>query len=107
MGQKIYITEFGQFINMGGLFTSGNQKIGKSTLNVLEAISSRWPANPTDVALQLGEKGSTKKLSAKYLYHFKKLRDMELIQLKKTGNTYVAWPTDIEKLRVIHELVRG
>ncbi len=23
------------------------------------------------------------------------------------GNTYVVWPTDIEKLRVIHEMVRG
>jgi hypothetical protein len=32
---------------------------------------------------------------------------MGLIDVKKVGNTYIAWPTEIEKLRVIHELLKG
>ena len=35
-----------------------------------------------------------------------KLKKLDLIDMKKMGNTYVAWPTDIEKLRVLHEMMR-
>ncbi len=92
---------------MVSLFTKRKHKLGNSTLKVLKAINSRWPANSNDIAKELGEDGNAKAVSAKYLYHFKKLERLELIQMKRMGNTYVAWPTDIEKLRVIHEMVRG
>jgi len=67
----------------------------------------RWPINPLEVAEILGDNGKTKSLSAKYVYHFKKLNKKGLIRLKKMGNTYVAWPVELEKLRTIHELLRG
>ena len=88
------------------LFTEEKRKLGSSALRVMKAIGSKWPTNPLEVAEELGDRGSSKTLSAKYLYHFKKLHGMELIQMKKTGNTYIAWPTDIEKLRIIHEMVK-
>jgi len=91
---------------MGGIFAEKVNNISHSSMKVLKAISSKWPASAVEVAEELGDNGNAKRLSAKYLYHFKKLHGMELIQLKKAGNTYIAWPTDIEKLRVIHELVR-
>ncbi len=92
---------------MVSLFAKKKYRISSSTLKVLKAISNRWPANSNDIAKELGEDGNAKAVSAKYLYHFKKLEKLELIQMKRMGNTYVVWPTDIEKLRVIHEMVRG
>ena len=88
----------------------GNAKVEKvsgSTTKVFQIIHSKWPINPLEVAEHLGDNGKVKTLSAKYLYHFKKLAKKELIQMKKVGNTYIAWPAEIEKLRVIHELLKG
>jgi len=81
-------------------------RLGRQTKNVFDVITSKWPANPLEVAQELGETGATKSISAKYLYHFKKLKDIGLINMKKIGNTYIAWPNDMEKLRLIHELLR-
>jgi hypothetical protein len=93
---------------MARMFSSDpvNGRIGNVTKDVLEAICREWPVNPQDVAKSLGENGSNKAMSSKYLYHFRKLKRMELIEMKKTGNTYVAWPMDMEKLRVIHEMLK-
>jgi len=82
------------------------KEISNSTLRVFKIICSKWPLNPFEVAKELGENGKSKTLSAKYLYHFRKLKRMDLIEIKKLGNTYIAWPIDIEKLRMIHELLK-
>ena len=82
-------------------------RISGTNHKVFKIIHSHWPVNPLEVAEHMDEKGSAKSLSAKYLYHFKKLAKSELIHMKKIGNTYVAWPAEIEKLRMIHELLRG
>ncbi len=82
-------------------------EISKVTSKVFKVIHSRWPINPLEVAEHLGDDGKVKTLSAKYLYHFKKLAKTELIHMKKIGNTYIAWPAEIERLRVIHELLKG
>ncbi|MFH8086581.1 MAG: hypothetical protein QW609_02050 [Candidatus Aenigmatarchaeota archaeon] len=83
------------------------KKVSQITAKVFEIIHSRWPTNPLEVAEILGDRGKEKTLSAKYLYHFRKLKEMGLIDMKKVGNTYIAWPTEIEKLRVVHELLKG
>ena len=83
------------------------RKLNKTSLEVLKIMHANWPTNPLEVAREMGEKGNNiKSLSARYLYHFKKLRDSEFIRLKKLGNTYIAWPIDVEKLRLLHEMVR-
>ncbi|MHA2329826.1 MAG: hypothetical protein ACXACR_15020 [Candidatus Hodarchaeales archaeon] len=81
-------------------------ELGTSTLKVFKTICDRWPTNPLEVANEHGDKGKAKSLSAKYLYHFRKLEKARLIHMKRLGNTYIAWPVDMEKLRVIHELLR-
>lgn len=83
------------------------EKVSKVTSKVFHVIHSRWPINPSEVAEHMQDKGKVKTLSAKYLYHFKKLAKKELIHIKKIGNTYIAWPAEIEKLRTIHELLKG
>lgn len=82
------------------------EKVSKVTSKVFKVIHSRWPINPLEVAEHLNEKGKVKTLSAKYLYHFKKLAKKELIHMKKVGNTYIAWPAEIERLRFIQELLK-
>lgn len=83
------------------------KKLSNSTAKVFEIIAKNWPANPLEVAKVLNDKGNEKALSAKYLYHFKKLYKLRLIRMKKVGNTYIAWPAEIEKLRVMKEILEG
>ncbi|MEM5772704.1 MAG: hypothetical protein QXL86_00525 [Candidatus Aenigmatarchaeota archaeon] len=86
------------------------EKIKKLSINsakVFEVISRNWPTNPLEVAKFLGDDGDKKSLSAKYLYHFKKLYKFKLIRMKKIGNTYIAWPIEIEKLRIMKEFLSG
>jgi len=82
------------------------KKLTSKNRSVFKIISNKWPVNPLEVAKYLGEEGDVKKLSAKYLYHFKKLHEKDLIRMKKVGNTYIAWPVEIEKLRLVHELTK-
>ena len=81
-------------------------ELGTVSLKVFKTICDKWPTNPLEVAKGHNDNGKVKSLSAKYLYHFKKLEKAELVYMKKIGNTYIAWPADMEKLRVIHELLR-
>lgn len=78
-----------------------------STVRVLDVIRKNWPTNPLEVAEALKDRGKEKSLSAKYLYHFKKLHKLKLIRMKKIGNTYIAWPTEIEELRVMRNILKG
>ena len=61
------------------------ERLGSVTKDVLEVISAQWPVNPLEVARALGENGKGKTMSSKYLYHFRKLRQMELIEMKRTA----------------------
>ena len=88
------------------LFSGKKKEINEFSLRVLEVIKEEWPTNPLEVARIFNDNGNMKALSAKYLYHFRKLKKLELVDMKKIGNTYVAWPVDIEKLRVLHEMMR-
>lgn len=89
-----------------GLFSNKKEEVNEFSLRVLEAIKEKWPTNPLEIAKMFNENGNVKTLSARYLYHFRKLKKLDLIDMKKMGNTYVAWPTDIEKLRVLHEMMK-
>ena len=82
------------------------KKLSKANIKVLNVVLSKWPINPQEIAETFGDRGKPKTLSAKYLYHLKKLDEMDLIAMKKLGNTYVAWPQEIEKLRDIQELFK-
>lgn len=83
------------------------KRLSSSSSRVLEAIKASWPANPLEVAEFLNDQGNQKSLSAKYIYHFKKLKKAGLIMMKKVGNTYIAWPVEVEKLRLANEVLKG
>jgi hypothetical protein len=79
---------------------------------IMIIIEKEWPVSVTEVAKHLGifkEGMNEKKRKAaigKIIYHVKKLKEMEKIRTKKIGQTVIIWPHDIEKLRVLHEMLR-
>lgn len=83
------------------------KRLSEKTREVYEVVRDDWPVNPVEVGRQLEGASDTPRLSAKYLYHFRKLEDAGLIRLRKVGNTYVSWPVEIERLRVIQDLMGG
>lgn len=79
---------------------------------IVVVVDKSWPVSVTGIAEQLGifKKGMNEKKRkaaiGKIIYHVKKLKEMEKIRSKKIGQTVIIWPNDIEKLRIIHELIK-
>jgi predicted transcriptional regulator len=73
--------------------------------NILENIEHHWPAHVKELVRNLGfevNNNNIKKIS----YHLKELEKAENIRTKRIGKALVAWPHDIERLRVIYELLK-
>lgn len=75
-------------------------------------IEDDWPVSVTEISTHLGifkrgmDEKKRKAAIGKISYHIKKLKDVDKIRTKKIGQTVIIWPHDIEKLRVIHELIK-
>lgn len=78
---------------------------------VFDIISNNWPTHATEIAESLGYDVSTKeaqkKSVAKIKYHIDQLARDQKVRVKKIGQALVCWPSEIEKLRMVHELVKG
>ncbi|MBN1385513.1 hypothetical protein JW968_00880 [Candidatus Woesearchaeota archaeon] len=75
------------------------------TQKVYEIIQKEWPIHPSGVCRTLGLETTVSNIS-KIKYHFDMLAKQSKIRTKKLDRALVAWPTQIEKLRVMHELMR-
>lgn len=75
------------------------------TQRVYEIISKEWPIHPSDVCRGLDIPTNSSNIS-KIKYHFDLLENKNLISTKKLDRALVAWPLEIEKLRVMQELIR-
>ena len=79
---------------------------------IMIVIEKEWPISVTGIAEHLGifKRGMNEKKRkaaiGKIIYHVKKLKDEEKIRTKIIGQTVIIWPVDIEKLRVLHEMLR-
>lgn len=79
---------------------------------IMETIEKEWPVSVTQIAKHTGlhkekiTEKDRKAIVAKIVYHIKILEKEEKIRVKKIGKTTVTWPTEIEKLRVIHEMLK-
>jgi len=72
---------------------------------VLKAIEDDWPIHTRELASKLGlepNNSSIKKIS----YHVQKLEKAGKVRTKRIGLALTAWPMEMEKLRVIHEMLR-
>lgn len=73
---------------------------------VLKVIENEWPVSVTHVVEKLNEVAGSKFSLQAVKYHFDSLEKTGSIRIKKIGRNLVAWPTEIEKLRMIHELLK-
>lgn len=73
---------------------------------VLQVIESEWPASVSNVVKKLNEMNGSRFSLQSIKYHFDSLAKKGDIRTKKIGRNLVAWPAEIEKLRMIHELLR-
>ena len=80
--------------------------------DIVVIIEKNWPVSATEIASHLGifKKGMDEKKRkaaiGKIMYHVKKLEGQEKIDTKKIGQTVIIWPAEINKLRVVHELMK-
>ena len=78
---------------------------------VLAMIKKHWPVHVTEVAeaMHLMAKYSSpkekKQVIAHLTYHFNQLAREGKIKVKKIGMALVAWPAEMERMRVIHEMM--
>jgi Mn-dependent DtxR family transcriptional regulator len=79
---------------------------------IMLTVEEQWPVSVTEIAKYMGifKKGANEKSRkaavGKVIYHVKKLKEQERIRTKKIGQTVIIWPYDIEKLRVLHEMMK-
>jgi predicted transcriptional regulator len=72
--------------------------------NVLNIVERRWPVHIKELVRELDlevNNSNIKKIS----YHIKQLENAEKVRTKRLGKALIAWPHDMEKLRVIYELI--
>lgn len=72
---------------------------------VLELIEHNWPVHVKELVRDIGleiNNSNIKKVS----YHIKELEKLEMVRTKRIGKALIAWPYDMEKLRVIYELIK-
>lgn len=73
---------------------------------VLHQVQNEWPIHVRDVVKNLSWDPLDISNVSKVRYHFNCLRADGKIRTKKIGRALVAWPMEMEKLRVISELLR-
>lgn len=77
----------------------------KLNAEVYKIIKENWPIHPSEVCRKLNLALSISNIS-KIKYHFDVLKKKNKIITKKIDRALVAWPTDIEKLRIMHDLMK-
>jgi len=73
--------------------------LGKSAREVFELIKTHWPVTPSEVIRLKNYIGPRSSGHGRFLHNFKALQKAGLVELKKSGRVYIAWPKDIERLR--------
>jgi hypothetical protein len=74
---------------------------------IFETIAAKWPANVREVIKEMDMDEMNISNVTKFKYHFDQLARVGRIRVKKIDRALVAWPKEIEKLRVVHQFMRG
>ncbi|MBD3155270.1 MAG: hypothetical protein GF368_01280 [Candidatus Aenigmarchaeota archaeon] len=74
---------------------------------IFETIAAKWPTNVRAVIKEMGMDEMNISNVTKFKYHFDQLARNGRIRVKKIDRALVAWPKEIEKLRVVHQFMRG
>jgi predicted transcriptional regulator len=81
--------------------------MNKGTLreNIIEVVDRNWPTHVKEIVRALGFETDNLNIK-KVSYHLNELKKQERVQMKRIGKALVVWPHEMEKLRIIHELLR-
>ncbi len=77
----------------------------KLRTKILTIIDNNWPTHIKELVNILKFEMNNSNIK-KVAYHVKQLERKERVRVKRIGQALVIWPYDMEKLRVIHELLR-
>ncbi len=72
---------------------------------ILDVVYRNWPIHASGICNQLSLETSVANI-AKISYHLKCLKKEGKLNLKKIDRALVAWPGEMEKLRIIHEMLK-
>ena len=82
-----------------------DKKEEKLRTKLMRMIEHNWPTHVKELLRALDyevDNSNIKKLA----YHVKQLKKEEKIMVKKIGQALVIWPYDMEKLRVMYEMLK-
>lgn len=74
---------------------------------IFEIISTKWPTYVRGVIEELGWDRENISNVTKVKYHFDQLARERRMVIKKIDRALVAWPAEIERLRVVHDFIKG
>lgn len=74
---------------------------------IFEIIATQWPTHVSGVIEKLGWDKNNISNVTKIKYHFDQLARDRRITVKKIDRALVAWPADVERLRVVQDFIRG
>lgn len=74
---------------------------------IFEIISNKWPTYVRGVIEELGWDRENISNVTKVKYHFDQLAREGRIRVKRIDRALVAWPADVERLRVVQDFIKG
>ena len=74
---------------------------------IFEIISNKLPTYVRGVIEELGWDRENISNVTKVKYHFDQLAREGRIRVKRIDRALVAWPADVERLRVVHDFIKG
>lgn len=72
---------------------------------IFDIVQESWPIHVSGICKALKMEANISDIS-KVRYHVHKLRQERFVHTKKIDRALVAWPVEIDRLRVVHELLR-
>jgi len=76
---------------------------------IFDMICSNWPTHVTEVAKKLDlfpeDEKKQKVVIARIKYHFDQLARDGRVRVKRIDRALIAWPSEVEKYRMIHEML--
>ena len=82
------------------------KKTGKQLRKaIFDVVQESWPIHVSGICKVSKLEGNISDIS-KVRYHIYKLKTQRLVHTKKIDRALVAWPVEIDRLRIVHELLR-
>jgi len=77
----------------------------KPRKKILKLIEHNWPTHIKEIVIALDYEVCNSNIK-KVAYHVQQLKKEEKVRTKRIGKALVIWPYDIEKLRVMYEMLK-